>query len=29
MASRIDGLWRLYISYGLVFAIGITGGGIS
>jgi MFS family permease len=27
MASRIDSLWMLYISYGLVFAIGITGVG--
>ncbi|HSF29031.1 MAG TPA: MFS transporter [Candidatus Tectomicrobia bacterium] len=27
MASRIDSLWTLYISYGLVFAIGITGVG--
>lgn len=24
MASRIDSIWMLYISYGLVFAIGIT-----
>jgi MFS family permease len=27
MASRIDSLWMLYLSYGLVFAIGITGVG--
>jgi MFS family permease len=27
IASRIDSLWMLYISYGLVFAIGITGVG--
>jgi hypothetical protein len=27
MTSRIDSLWMLYISYGLVFAIGITGVG--
>jgi MFS family permease len=27
MASRIDRLWMLYVSYGLVFAIGITGVG--
>jgi MFS family permease len=27
MASRIDSLWMLYVSYGLVFAIGITGVG--
>jgi MFS family permease len=27
LASRIDSLWMLYISYGLVFAIGITGVG--
>ena len=27
MASRIDSLWMLYISYGLVFALGITGVG--
>jgi MFS family permease len=27
MASGIDSLWMLYISYGLVFAIGITGVG--
>jgi MFS family permease len=27
VASRIDSLWMLYISYGLVFAIGITGVG--
>jgi MFS family permease len=27
MASRIDSLWMLYISYGLVFAIGVTGVG--
>jgi MFS family permease len=27
MASRIDTLWMLYISYGLVFAVGITGVG--
>jgi MFS family permease len=26
-ASRIDSLWMLYLSYGLVFAIGITGVG--
>jgi len=26
-ASRIDSLWMLYISSGLVFAIGITGVG--
>ena len=27
MASRIDSLWMLYLSYGVVFAIGITGVG--
>ena len=27
MASRIDSLWMLYISYGLVFAVGLTGVG--
>jgi sugar phosphate permease len=27
LASRIDSLWMLYVSYGLVFAIGITGVG--
>jgi MFS family permease len=27
MASRIDSLWMLYLSYGMVFAIGITGVG--
>jgi MFS family permease len=27
MASRIDSLWMLYLSYGLVFAVGITGVG--
>jgi MFS family permease len=27
MASRTDSLWMLYVSYGLVFAIGITGVG--
>jgi MFS family permease len=27
MASRVDSLWMLYLSYGLIFAIGITGVG--
>jgi MFS family permease len=27
MASRVESLWMLYISYGLVFAVGITGVG--
>lgn len=27
LSSRIDSLWMLYISYGLVFAVGLTGVG--